>query len=325
MIPMAHFDRTRTGFIMTELIVVLAITAILLSVTTVAVQAARERSRQMLCSNRVRQMTLAALEYENDHRGLPPATINRTPTFRRSDVSGMHHLLPYLGHDALSKKVRSMSPVTDSTFLASDPVVTVVNDLLCPSDSSDFGLDYRFCAGSTPFLYPYSSLGREHNGAFGFFETPLSSVTHGLSHTAAFSERVKSKHDGVFDWDSDYWKTSFFSMRGDLLTPEYFAALAEQLLIAPPPPNQVSFLGGRYWHTHGRRSVLYDHVMPPNDRCRGIVGGRVDVLWADNRGVSPASSHHPAGVVMSLLDGSVKVVSRSVDPQVWSDYGSAKD
>lgn len=59
------------GFTLVELLVVIAIIGILVGLLLPAIGAMRERSRNMDCSNRVRQLALAALQYQTSKGRLP--------------------------------------------------------------------------------------------------------------------------------------------------------------------------------------------------------------------------------------------------------------
>ena len=61
------------GFTLVELLVVIAIIGVLVALLLPAVQAAREAARRMSCMNNIRQLGLAALEFESATKGLPPA------------------------------------------------------------------------------------------------------------------------------------------------------------------------------------------------------------------------------------------------------------
>src|SRR5688500_1892604 len=65
--------RERTAFTLVEVLVVIAIIGILVALLLPAIQAAREAARRSSCTNNMKQIGLAVLNYESGRKQLPLA------------------------------------------------------------------------------------------------------------------------------------------------------------------------------------------------------------------------------------------------------------
>ncbi len=152
------FNPQRRGFTLVELLVVIAIIGTLIGLLLPAVGAAREAARRGQCSNNMRQVGLAVLNYEsmrqklpaytdrNDFTGTPGQATNTAAT--SPGYSWITHVLPNMEekglYDAISATSNKFvkSPF-DPTVLASGTVVVsgstnlapnqVISPLKCPS------------------------------------------------------------------------------------------------------------------------------------------------------------------------------------------------
>jgi prepilin-type N-terminal cleavage/methylation domain-containing protein/prepilin-type processing-associated H-X9-DG protein len=151
-------DSRRSAFTLVELLVVIAIIGILVALLLPAIQAAREAARRIQCTNNMKQIGLAILNYESSNRQLPLAY---TPNFGGKFPTGVcpgdnglspvvfqspaaYHfvisfILPYLEEQALYDQIDfsqdwfSKIKSTKKGTVNNDVVSKDLQELLCPS------------------------------------------------------------------------------------------------------------------------------------------------------------------------------------------------
>lgn len=156
--------KRRSGFTLVELLVVVAIIGVLVGLLLPAVQKAREAANRARCQNHLRQLALAALNFESTYKGLPRAgehIVRWTDgvEYKTQDFqSPLLMLLPYVEQGDLFQQYNIQRRYNDPASPTNQTVAnTVVNIFLCPTnplsgdrsggrDSLGFGAnDYTTC------------------------------------------------------------------------------------------------------------------------------------------------------------------------------------
>jgi prepilin-type N-terminal cleavage/methylation domain-containing protein len=122
----------RHAFTLVELLVVIAIIGILVALLLPAIQAAREAARRSDCVNRIRQLALAAHNYEGSKKMLPShgdvKFVGDTPT---GALSSQARLLPYMEDQNLANLVNQDQHWRDPSNARA--LYTPLTFLQCPS------------------------------------------------------------------------------------------------------------------------------------------------------------------------------------------------
>lgn len=120
------------GFTLVELLVVISIIGILVALLLPAIQAAREAARRATCQNRIKQIGIACLNFENALKRFPPASarLSTTNVALRPDWGYLVHILPYMEYqplfDAIDPEVQWMNQPDEI-------MLKPIEDFKCPT------------------------------------------------------------------------------------------------------------------------------------------------------------------------------------------------
>jgi prepilin-type N-terminal cleavage/methylation domain-containing protein len=336
------------GFTLVELLVVIAIIGVLVALLLPAIQAAREAARRTQCTNNLRQISVAALNYESARHAFPLGRQKGIDSDGK-DISHWGHtalILPYVE----AAESYDLVDFDDRSIKTSDTPVRLhkFSFFMCPSDYEDRmntttctvgnwwrdagRTNYRGNGGSDPGVAyevpaatgPPAKDFRENNN--GIYITnravSLKQVTDGSSHTALYCELVLG--------DGDRQVTE---IPGDWLYISGTSQSAKDVYGACVGITNASFYtgsvqypcSGRNWVNGDYGTTRYNHVMPPNTLSCSQSSGGANLTANevnDDGSATTASSRHSGGVNMSCADGSTHFVSDDIDRFVWSALGS---
>ena len=129
---MIRHPHRRSAFTLIELLVVIAIIGVLIALLLPAVQSAREAARRAQCTNNLKQLALAANNYESTNGCFPGNSYEAPCSSCYQNFSAFVRLLPFTEQQALYNAVNFS--LTDYDV----PNVTVhgiaLSVLSCPSD-----------------------------------------------------------------------------------------------------------------------------------------------------------------------------------------------
>ena len=345
--------RTKLGFTLVELLVVIAIIGILVGLLLPAVQAAREAARRTQCTNNVKNLALATVNFETTKKQYPgyqarfgAAGSGSTATFKVG--SWVVSLLPSLEQQALRDRWDDSSlnvgwngtaaPITfnsSSTRANVEEFYPDINILICPSDTANAepaALNSYVANCGFYFGHPNGA-----NGLAGFPASPTAG--HSLESTSSiWSQRAQNgvftnKAMGTFGYNPG--KVSADQMRDGtsqtLAFSENMQADGWDYVVSVPQTGTNVALGdsprthlGIVWHyllddpaTTTRRDSTNTIIPAGTVQPVNKVNGNKLLATTGNYEAARPSSNHPGTVVAAMLDGSTKSIDEGIEYHVY--------
>jgi prepilin-type N-terminal cleavage/methylation domain-containing protein/prepilin-type processing-associated H-X9-DG protein len=346
-------QRFRHGFTLIELLVVIAIIAVLIALLLPAVQAAREAARRAQCTNNLKQIALAAHNYESSNGSFPMGWIGFAPPNTYPGLapclssnpighSAFVYILPYIEGGAAYNSwniVRVYNSVVNGTGSA-----TKLSTYICPSDTpsapdptGDFVVAQASYAASEgtqeQLIWQWSTTGAvpDPNGQY------LSSCNLGPGD-GAFSPDWTQKISNLTDGTSN---TLFFGETSRFLnepgSSNFYFNYAAGWWAGPP------WTGASQWPNDSRitgMATCIARLNSPPDTTNALLGKCIfqpqmppflaansatpaSPLYAcTNLGQLSFRSLHPGGGNFAMADGSVKFIKNSINLLTYRGLGT---
>ncbi len=350
--------RRRRGFTLIELLVVIAIIAVLIALLLPAVQSAREAARRSQCVNNLKQMGLAAHNFESTNNHFPPG-YGPTPTIAvplYPRATPQVQILGYLeGSNLLSTFNFSFNLNGIFNNKANDPNWTagtqLVNAFVCPSDPSQS----RF-GGAIGYQNYFASIGASgcpELGAppsgYAANKTELNAARAGVfSVQLDYAQPTQLNGSNNPDYQKVSGKCTIASVTDGTSNTSMFAETTRSTAV-----NNLNeeVAPTSYLNVFGIPAASFDTgAVASNTTC--LAGSRLKYRGQQYyRGISPtgfynhtmtpnstsydcanssdfvcahiaARSTHPGGVNVGFADGSVRFVKNSVAAATWAALGT---
>jgi prepilin-type N-terminal cleavage/methylation domain-containing protein/prepilin-type processing-associated H-X9-DG protein len=316
-------DVRRRGFTLIELLVVIALIAMLIALLLPAVQSAREAARRMSCSNNLKQIALAAHNFQDANQCLPPGA-----SLVPAEASALVYILPFVERGNNYNLFNLSYSATDS-FINSTARNNEIATYLCPSDPSsgsykDLTLqgavmgrsNYFGNLGAHAWAYDVKIPNYKDSVRAGVFSygssTQMAAILDGTSNTTLFAEIKRGARPGDDDLDVTVLPVNVWGPGNPAANPNNLSPLAA----CNNPPNKLNYTGLEYQRGF-LLTALYTHTIPPNYKGRDCI-----VFLTLDQAHLAARSWHPGGINAAMADGSVRFIKDGIQLPVWKALGT---
>jgi prepilin-type N-terminal cleavage/methylation domain-containing protein len=314
--------RPRNAYSLIELLVVLAIIAVLIGFLLPAVQRVRESAHRAACQNHLKQLGLAVHQYEAAQGFFPG--LGKLP----HQDSVFARLLPYLELEALERQIIRNQPLFAPygeggrlNGIQARPAATVVGLFLCPSENMEalsVAHDGETLAGSNYVANAGTGTGTNYDLRFqtdGLFwygsKVRHTDVQDGVSTTLLFSEALLGLGYDTVDTMQPVDPRRQWAGLYALINPHVDKPGSS------PPINEEICMMPCMWHGNRGQGWIGGQVFRTAFSTYHMPNDPMPDCGAYDLGHFKAASNHPRGVNMILADGSVHFVVDMIDLETW--------
>ena len=307
--PNLQISKSPNAFTLVELLVVITIIGILIALLLPAVQAAREAARRIQCTNHLKQIGLAAHNFENQHGRFPPGYLGPIPQEKEKHqgphfgqrVGCLTFILPFmeLGNiwelmdtDATDHGNISLFDITreGDKYWAREEAFkmgqTRIGSFICPSDTPYDKLKIL----THIFFIPNTIVGGSLVEGKGL---PLGRTNYlGVAGDVGY----------IGDPSRDLYKGVFYNR------------------------SQISFMEIRDGSSN---TLLFGEATGGENHAYAWIGAGVMCTlyqnYSETTGWYQFSSHHSGIIQFCLADGSVRQISTEIDRNTFKYLGAIAD
>jgi prepilin-type N-terminal cleavage/methylation domain-containing protein/prepilin-type processing-associated H-X9-DG protein len=295
--PCRARGRARPAFTLIELLVVIAIIAVLIGLLLPAIQKVRGAAYRAQCQNNLKQIGLALHNYHGAFGRFPAGSL--CTGLNNCTFNWAISALPYLEQDAL---FREFNPQALNQNQPDAAIGQFVKVFVCPSDPDGYAARHPYAGPGVGRNYlPSNYKGNE-----------------GLSDPNNFFDR----------YDNAGWlvDNGWLSKRGPLHVTRADKGLGTESALTIADGTSNTILAGEYTTTTGQDHRAFWAYAYWEWSLSSVTPGQSRTLSTDYNacvaanqagGNSPCkrgwSSLHDGGINFAMCDGSVRIISRSVD------------